>query len=230
MNKELICIPKIDIPNQLMEKLGYQKFKSIPLQFSSNLTINLTEYNIDSQFHSLIALNANPAIHAQFWMKGFETLELCNNGAYRMKLYPELRNQGASITYISPICGKIEPLSKVYDKILYYIISEDLLNQLSITTDYLMIIRALGYGFIKIIPISPSKKDLIRNLGRIGITKENISLIAISVPVYIAAQLWGAGFQTIEFTNSGAYIVEFNTSISLTWIPLKEGKKEEKII
>jgi hypothetical protein len=93
-----------------------------------------------------------------------------------------------------------------------------------------MTIRALGYGFLKIIPISSSKEDLIRDLGKIGITKENIPQIAILVPAYIAAQLWGAGFQTIEFINSGAYIIEFNTSISLTWIPLKEEKKEMRII
>jgi len=230
MSKELICIPEIDIPNQLMEKLDYQKLKSIPLQLASNSTIDLTEYNFDSQSHPLIALNANPSIHAQFWVQGFETLELFNNGAYRMKLYPELWDQGASIVYISPIYERIEPLSRVYNKILYYIISEDLFDQLSITTDYLMIIRALGYGFMKIIPISSSKEDLIRDLGKIGITKENIPQIAILVPAYIAAQLWGAGFQTIEFINSGAYIIEFNTSISLTWIPLKEEKKEMRII
>jgi hypothetical protein len=228
MSKELICIPEIDIPDQLMKELDYQKLKSIPFQFSS--IIDLTKYNINSQSHPLIALNANPFVHAQLWMKGFETLELCNNGAYRMKLYPELRNQGASITYISLVCGKIEPLSRVYDKILYYIISENLIDRLSLSTDYLMIIRALGYGFIKIIPIPSSGEDLIRDLGKIGITKENISQIAISVPVYIAAQLWGIGFQTIEFIESGAYIVEFNSSISLTWIPLKEEEKKKKII
>jgi hypothetical protein len=223
MNKELISISKIDIPNQLMEKLGYQKFKSIPLQFSSNSTIDLAKYNINPQTYPLIALNAYPSVHAQLWLRGFETLEFFENGAYRMKIHTELRNQGASISYISTphlVPGKIEP-PNLHDKTLYFVVSEESISEPSIISN-LPIIRALGYGFVKIIPIFPLRTDVVRNLAQIGITKESISQVAISAPTFIAIQLWEEGFQTIEFLAGGAYIIEFNIAILSTWIPLEK--------
>jgi len=222
MKKELIFLGNKPFPSQILEKLNFSTVKNIFLQQPN--PENLIEKGILPETHPLIALDGSPYIHAQFWARGFETLELTHNGAYHLQIHPDFRDRGASITYISIIASlsrTVKCQSEIYDQILYLIINEETIEQFSISDKHLSIMRALGYGFLKIIPILPSKKDFIRNLLKIGISRDNITHIAISVPTYIAAQLWDEGFQTIEFVNEGAYLVKF-APICSTWIPLQK--------
>jgi hypothetical protein len=224
MKKELIFLGNKPFPSQILEKLDFSSVKNIT--FKQPNPESLIEKGILPETHPLIALDSSPYIHAQFWLRGFETLELTHNGAYHFQIHPDFRDRGASITYISTIASlprTAKCQSEIYDQILYLVINEETIEQFSISNKHLSIMRALGYGFIKIIPCHTFKKDFIRNLLKIGILRDNITHIAISVPTYIAAQLWDEGFQTIEFANGGAYITKFAPILS-TWIPLQRTR------
>lgn len=222
MKKELIFLGNKPFPSQILEKLDFSSIKNITLEQPN--PESLIEKGILPETHPLIALDGSPPyIHAQFWIAGFETLELIKGGAYHFQIHPDFRDRGASITYISTLVSlpRTSSQSEIYDQILYLIINEETIKQFSISDKHLTIMRALGYGFIKIIPVIPSKKDFIRNLMKIGILKDNITHIAISVPTYIAAQLWDEGFQTLEFVDGGAYLIKF-APICSTWISLQK--------